>query len=402
MSVLLVFLIVVLALLLWLAPVIVGALVAENKGRSGVGGAILGLFLGWLGVGIVLLLSGDESRKTQKQSALARESKPSAPLPDYKPPAPLMSKRLVFLTAALALLVAGALTVLSVGDNARALPDWQAFILGITQGLTELLPISSSGHLILVPWLGNWHYLENHAAFNKTFDVALHVGTLVAVVAYFWSDIVNILRAWFGSVKRRSIETQDERLAWLLLVATIPAALGGAAGESLIEKRLGQPWQIATALAVFAIVLWLADRRPQEREMTSLRYRDALMLGLAQMIALIPGVSRSGITITGGRLFKLDRDTAARLSFLMLAPVVFGAAVLKFVKDMLLGPALPAGWGGPFAVGMLAAAGSGLLAIWALLGYLRRHDYSLFVIYRLALALALLILIVSGVRGRNF
>ncbi len=319
-----------------------------------------------------------------------------------EPSSPFLSRRRLFLIAGTALAVATVLTALSVGDNSKALPDWQAFILGITQGLTELLPISSSGHLIIVPWLGNWHYLETHAVFNKTFDVALHVGTLVAVVAYFWSDIVSILRAWFGSVKRRSIKTQDERLAWLLLIATIPAALGGAAGESLIEKRLGQPWQIAIALAVFGVVLWLADRRPQEREMTSLRYRDALMLGFAQMIALIPGVSRSGITITGGRLFRLDRDTAARFSFLMLAPVVFGAAVLKFVKDMLLGPALPAGWGGPFAVGMLAAAGSGLLAIWALLGYLRRHDYSLFVIYRLALALALLILIVSGVRGRNF
>jgi undecaprenyl-diphosphatase len=289
-----------------------------------------------------------------------------------------------------------------VGEKSGALLDWQAFILGVTQGLTELLPISSSGHLILVPWLGDWHYLENHAVFNKTFDVALHVGTLVAVVAYFWTEIVAILRAWFGSVQRRSIKTQDERLAWLLLIATIPAALGGAAGESFIEKRLGQPWQIGIALAVFAVVLWLADRLPERRAMTSLRYRDALALGLAQMIALVPGVSRSGITITGARMFKLDRDSAARFSFLMLVPVVFGAAVLKAVKDVLLGPGLPAGVGGPFVVGMLAAAGSGLVAISALLGYLRRHDYSLFVVYRLLAALAVLILIVSGVRGARF
>ena len=257
----------------------------------------------------------------------------------------LLSRRSLFAIAGAALLVATVLTVLSVGDNSRALPDWQALILGLTQGLTELLPISSSGHLIIVPWLGNWHYLETHEVFNKTFDVALHAGTLVAVVAYFWSDIVSILRAWFGSVRRRSIATQDERLAWLLLVATIPAALGGAAGESFIEKSLGQPWQIAIALAVFGVVLWLADRRPEKSEMTSLRYRDALALGLAQMLALIPGVSRSGITITGGRLFKLDRDTAARFSFLMLAPVVFGAAVLKSVRDILLGPGASGGVG---------------------------------------------------------
>jgi undecaprenyl-diphosphatase len=310
------------------------------------------------------------------------------------------SRRLLLVLAAL--IVAGGLALLGVGEKSGALRNWQALILGVTQGLTELLPISSSGHLILVPWLGNWHYLENHVAFNKTFDVALHAGTLVAVVAYFWTEIVAILRAWFGSVRRRSISSQDERLAWLLFIATIPAALGGAAGESFIEKRLGQPWQIGIALAVFAVVLWLADRLPEKRAMTTLRYRDAFALGVAQMIALVPGVSRSGITITGARLFKLDRDSAARFSFLMLVPVVFGAAVLKAIKDILLGPGLPAGWSGPFVVGMLAAAGSGLVAISALLGYLRRHDYSLFVVYRLLAALAMLILIVSGVRGSAF
>jgi undecaprenyl-diphosphatase len=319
-----------------------------------------------------------------------------------KPSNPFLSRRRLITVAGLTLAAAAVLTILSVGDNSKALPDWQALILGITQGVTELLPISSSGHLIIVPWLGNWHYLENHAVFNKTFDVALHLGTLVAVVAYFWSDIVSILRAWFGSIKRRSIASEDERLAWLLLIATIPAALGGAAGETYIEKKLGQPWQIAIVLAVFGVVLWLADKRPQERKMTSLRYRDSFLLGLAQMIALIPGVSRSGITITGGRLFKFDRDTAARFSFLMLTPVVLGAVVLKFFRDIVFGPALPSGWGGPFVVGTLAAAGTGLIAIWALLGYLRRHDYSLFVIYRLLLALAIAVVIISGFRGAKF
>jgi undecaprenyl-diphosphatase len=315
---------------------------------------------------------------------------------------PFLSRRVLFLIAGVLLVVAAAVAVLGLGEKTGALPDWQAFILGITQGLTELLPISSSGHLILVPWIGNWHFLENHASFNKTFDVALHAGTLIAVVAYFWSDIVDILRAWFGSIRRRSIATHDERLAWLLLIATIPAALGGAAGENFIEKKLGQPYQIAIALALLGVVLWLVDRLPEKRAMTSLRYRDALVLGLAQMIALIPGVSRSGITITGGRAYKLDRDSAARFSFLMLVPVVLGAVVLKTFRDILLGPGLPAGWGGPFVVGVLAAAGSGLLAIWALLGYLRRHDYSLFVVYRLVIALAILSVIVSGFRGAHF
>lgn len=312
------------------------------------------------------------------------------------------SRRLLLSAAAIALIAAGALSLLGVGERSGALADWQALILGLTQGLTELLPISSSGHLILVPWLGNWHYLENHADFNKTFDVALHAGTLVAVVAYFWAEIVAILRAWVGSIRRRSISSQNERLAWLLLIATIPAALAGAVGENVIEKHLGQPWQIGIVLAVFAVLLWLADRLPERKSMTSLRYRDAFALGCAQMISLLPGVSRSGITITCARLFKLDRDSAARFSFLMLVPVVFGASALKAVKDIMLGPGLPAGWAGPFAVGMLAAAGSGLIAIWGLLGYLRRHDYSLFVVYRLLAALAVLILIVSGVRASTF
>jgi undecaprenyl-diphosphatase len=318
------------------------------------------------------------------------------------PKPPLLTRRRLFVVAGFALVLAVALTIFSVGDNAKALPDWQAFILGITQGLTELLPISSSGHLIIVPWLGSWHYLETHPAFNKTFDVALHLGTLIAVVVYFWTDIVNILRAWFVSLKRRTVENDEEHLAWLLLVATIPAAIAGAAGEHFIETKLGQPWMIAIALAVLGVVLWLADKLPQSNEMNSLRYRDGLALGLAQMLALVPGVSRSGIVITGGRLYKLNRDDAARISFLMAVPIIFGAVLLKAVKDIALGPALPAGWVGPFAVGVLAAAGSGLLAIWALLGYVRHHDYSIFVVYRLVLAAVIVILIVSNTLPATF
>ncbi len=318
-------------------------------------------------------------------------------------PSPFLTRSRLFLIAGVLLAIAVALTALSVGENAKALPDWQAFSLGITQGLTELLPISSSGHLILVPWLGNWHYLEHHVVFNKTFDVALHLGTLVAVVAYFWSDIVIILGAWFGSIKRRSIATRDERLAWVLLITAVPGAIVGAVGESFIEKKLGQPWMIAIALALMGVVLWFADRLPERNSMDKLRYRDGLALGLAQTLALCPGVSRSGVTITGGRLLKLDRDSAARFSFLMSIPIIFGAVVLKSFRDMLLSSSgLPAGWGGPFAIGVLAAAGSGLLAIWALLGYVRKHNYSIFVVYRIAVAVFVASIILSGVRGMNF
>jgi undecaprenyl-diphosphatase len=288
-----------------------------------------------------------------------------------------------------------------VGQRAGALSDWQALALGVVQGFTELLPISSSGHLILVPWLANWRYLEIHESFNKTFDVALHVGTLVAVVVYFWADVVRLVSAWFRSVRRRAITTSDERLSWYVFFATIPAAVAGAVGESFIEKRLGDPWQIAILLATFGIVLFIADRTPESRRMQDLTYGRAIAVGVAQCIALIPGVSRSGISISAGRFLGLDRDSAARFSFLLLIPVVFGAAVFKGLKDVAFGT-LPPGSGGPFVVGMLAAAVTGLVAIWALLGYLRRNDYTIFVVYRLAAALAILIIIASGIRARTF
>src|SRR5215212_7577093 len=148
-------------------------------------------------------------------------------------------RRAPIVVAATVLLGAAALlTILGVGDQAGALPDWQAFVLGVTQGLTELLPISSSGHLILVPWAGDWTYLEQHDAFNQTFDVALHLGTLVAVVVYFRHDLAQLVAAWFRSVRRRRIEDADEKAAWLIVAATVPAAFIGAAAEDAIAEHL--------------------------------------------------------------------------------------------------------------------------------------------------------------------
>jgi undecaprenyl-diphosphatase len=311
------------------------------------------------------------------------------------------SSRLVYAGAGLVFLVAVLLAAMRVGERAGRLSDWQALVLGIVQGATELLPISSSGHLILVPWAANWTYLETHDSFNKTFDVALHLGTLVAVVFYFWSDIVRYVAAWVGSIRRRSVTTPDERLAWAVFAATIPAAIAGAAGESFIERKLGQPWQIAIVLAVFGVVLWLADRLPEQRRLTDIRVRSGFAIGVAQVLALVPGVSRSGITITAGRLWRLDRDAAARFSFLLLVPVVLGAVIFKTLKDVVLNP-LPAGSGGPFLVGTLAALAVGLVAIDALLGYVRRHDYSLFALYRLTVAVVVLIVIATGVRDSTF
>ena len=311
-----------------------------------------------------------------------------------------MRGRPTYILAAALLAVAALLTIAGVGD-ASGFPDWQAFVLGVVQGATELLPVSSSGHLVLVPWLGDWTYLEDHPDFNKTFDVALHLGTLFAVVGYFFHELVAMVRAFFRTLGTRRVESPDERLAWIVVVATIPAAVVGLAFEDPITEHLGEPWQIAILLAVFAGVLWLVDRRPAVRQAHELSLREGLVVGVAQALALAPGVSRSGITITAGRMFRLDRDAAARLSFLLVVPTVLGAVVLKGVKDVLLGD-LPTGWKGPFVVGVLAAWGTGLLAIEWLLGYVRRHTYGLFVVYRLVVAALIVVLIVSGVRAATF
>jgi undecaprenyl-diphosphatase len=310
-------------------------------------------------------------------------------------------RSVVYAVAGAALALAAALTLAGVADDPDALTNGQAFVLGIVQGLTELLPISSSGHLILVPWAAEWTYLEENDRFNQTFDVALHLGTLVAVAAYFWGDLVRLVRAWLATLRRRRIETPDEKIAWFVVVATIPAGVVGLLGEDFIADNLGEPWQIAILLAAGALLLFWADRFPQEKAMGDLGLGHAVAMGFAQALALAPGVSRSGITITAGRLMGLDRDGAARFSFLLLLPTVLGAVVLKGVGDVLLGD-LPDGWEGPFLVGTLAALGSGLLAIDWLLGYVRKHTYDVFVWYRLAAAALIALAIVSGVRSATF
>ncbi|MBA2615746.1 MAG: undecaprenyl-diphosphate phosphatase [Actinobacteria bacterium] len=288
-----------------------------------------------------------------------------------------------------------------VGEEPGALSNWQALALGLVQGLTELLPISSSGHLILVPWLADWRYLEADDEFNQTFDVALHLGTLVAVAMYFRRDVALLVRAALTSLRRRSIDEPSERIAWYIAIATVPAAVVGALGEEVIANRLGEPWQIAILLAVFAVVLWLADRSRSDRGLEDIRLKGAVTIGLVQALALAPGVSRSGVTISAARFLGLDRDSAARFSFLLVLPTTLGAVLYKGVSDVLLAD-LPPGSTGPFVVGTIAAGVSGLFAIWALLGYVRRHTYSVFVLYRLIAAAIVLLLIATGVREAGF
>ena len=274
----------------------------------------------------------------------------------------------------------------------------QAIVLGIVQGLTEFLPISSSGHLLLVPWLFNWHFLLENPDLNKTFDVALHLGTFVAVVIYFWRELGRLIGAWARSISRRSLAEPEGKLAWLLIVSTIPAALVGVAFEGFITDTLGKPWMIGVALIVFAGFMYLVDHIAKlDRGLEALTWFDALLIGVAQSLALLPGVSRSGITMMTGLLMRLDRESAARYSFLMSIPVIGGAAAYKGLEVARDG--LPAGTAMPFAVGMVSAALSGIAAIWFVLAYLKRHNFNLFVLYRIVVGVGVLILVVAGVRS---
>jgi undecaprenyl-diphosphatase len=271
-------------------------------------------------------------------------------------------------------------------------------VLGIVQGLTEFAPVSSSGHLILVPWLFHWNILANESL-NKTFDVALHMGTFVGAAAYFWRDIWRYVAAWIRSIRRRSISTTEERVAWCLVIGTIPGAVTGALFENVIEEKLGQPWLIAIMLASFGVLLYAVDRMAKrDRDLQDLRLRDAAVIGLAQAVALQPGVSRSGVTITVGRAVRLDRESAARFSFLLSLPIIGGAGVYKGLKLLTGAEHIPSGFSGAFLWGVIASAVSGFLVIWGLLAYLRRRDFAPFVLYRLAVAGLVVGIILSGVR----
>jgi undecaprenyl-diphosphatase len=269
-------------------------------------------------------------------------------------------------------------------------------VLGITQGVTEFAPVSSSGHLIIVPWLFGWTILQN-PELNKTFDVALHIGTLIGALVYFRHDVARYLAAWVRSIRSRSISSADERLAWALVVGTVPGAVAGALFESVIEDTLGQPWLIAVMLIAFGVILVWVDRAALiRRRMVDLSVRDGVVLGVAQAVALQPGVSRSGVTITAGRALGLDRESAARFSFLLALPIIAGAGILKGIDVARSG--LPPGMAWPFVWGMVTSAVSGFLVIAFLLAYLRRHSFVVFLVYRVAVAIVVFAVIAAGVR----
>jgi undecaprenyl-diphosphatase len=276
------------------------------------------------------------------------------------------------------------------------MPILHAIVLGLVQGLSEFLPISSSGHLLLVPWLFGWDDFES-AGVEKAFDVALHLGTLFAAILYFRKDLAVYVREGFRLVIHRDRPaTPEGRLAWLLLLSTVPAALAGALFESWIDEKLGTPVIIGISLIVFGLLLGWADRSTGQRKVEEYGVRDSVIVGAAQALALNPGTSRSGITITAARRRGFDRDAAARLSFLMMIPVTGGAIVFKMTK--LVGDGIPDGLLAPMIVGIITSGICGWLAVWGTLKLVRTRSFMPFVIYRVALGTVVLVVAAAGWR----
>ena len=276
------------------------------------------------------------------------------------------------------------------------MPISHAIILGLVQGLSEFLPISSSGHLLLVPWLFGWNDFDNSST-EKAFDVALHLGTLVAAVVYFRHDLVVYVREGTRAVLHREKPvTRDGRLAWLLLLSTVPAAVVGAVFSDQIDEQLGTPTIIAVSLILGGLLLEWADRSTGRRTIEDFSARDAWVVGAAQALALNPGTSRSGITMTAGRFSQFDRDAAVRISFLMMIPVTAGAVLFKGLG--LASDGIPEGLAVPMVVGIVTSAISGWIAVWGLLRLVRTHSFTPFVIYRVVVGLAVLVIVATGWR----
>jgi len=278
-------------------------------------------------------------------------------------------------------------------------PILHAIVLGIVQGFSEFLPISSSGHLLLVPWLLGWDDFSgaNGPELKKAFDVALHLGTFVAVLGYFWNDVKSYVVEGTKLVfTRTKPTTTDGRLAWLFVLATLPAAAIGALFEDRIDNALGTPFIIALSLIGFGVLLGWADRVAGKRKVEDFQTADALKVGAAQALALNPGTSRSGITMTAARWLGFDRDAAVRISFVMSLPVIFGAVVFKLAKmlsdggyeDLLA----------PMAVGIITSCISGLIAVWGTIKLVSSRNLMPFVVYRIAVGVLMLVVLAAGWR----
>lgn len=276
---------------------------------------------------------------------------------------------------------------------------WHALVLGVVQGLTEFFPISSSGHLELVPWFFGWNDLESESV-STAFDAALHLGTLLAVVIAVREDLSRLIVAGVRHPFRSAAErlaAPDGRLAWLYLLTAVPAALVGVFFEDVIAERLGGPVAVAISLAGFAAVLWWADRRTGNRRADQLSARDAWLIGSAQVLSLNPGTSRSGITISAMRALGYGRADAVRMSFVIGVPLIAGAGIWKVAGLVVDG--VPDGLMTAMLIGVAAATVTGWLAITGLRRLATRSNFDIFIVYRVLLAIAVIALVASGVRS---
>jgi len=281
---------------------------------------------------------------------------------------------------------------------------FQAIILGIVQGLTEFIPISSSAHLVIIPWLFHWNDP------GLSFDLALHLGTLIALISFFWSDWVRLVHAGVASIIERKIGLDtDRRLAWFLVIGTIPGAIAGWLGESKIEELFHQPntahtmgamIAMAVIIALLGGALFVVERIARHlRGFNEFSLKDAVIIGFSQALAIFPGVSRSGSTITAGLAVGLQRETAARFSFLLSAPIMLGVGLksLLDVRGELASGAMSQSDLLPFTIGFIVAAVSGYLCVKFLLRFLQKHSTDVFVYYRWLLAI--LVVIVAVMKG---
>ena len=258
----------------------------------------------------------------------------------------------------------------------------QAIILGAVQGLTELLPISSSAHLSIIPWMFGWTNSPNFLIDFEAFDVALHFGTLLAIAAFFYKDWIKLIKGGYNQVVKKQ-KSFEGKMFWYIVIATIPGGIIGFILDKFVGDKLETPIIIALALIIMGIVLYIVDKKSKsDVKYEKMTLKQTFLIGLSQCLAFIPGVSRSGITMTTGRLMGIERESVAKYSFLLSTPIVFAATVLKF-KDFVFSI--------PFFVGIITSFLVGVFVIKFLLEYLKKGDFKIFAIYRIVFGIVILI-----------
>ena len=265
---------------------------------------------------------------------------------------------------------------------------FQALLLGIIQGLTELLPISSSGHLDIIPWLLNW---TSNPQFNidfEGFDVALHFGTFLAIALFFFKDWIKLTVGGFNQVVKKK-KTTEGKMFWYLVIATIPGGIIGLLLDTFVGDALKKPVVIAIALIVMGIILYVVDKKAKANtSYENMTFKQTFLIGLSQSLAFIPGVSRSGVTMTVGRMLGVKREAAARYSFMLSAPIVLAATIYKF-KDFNFNLS--------FIIGIITSFIVGIIVIKFLLEYLKKGSFKIFAIYRVIIGIIVIVLALTRI-----